>query len=406
MSTKAFQSIIARIVLIALTCLFCAFSLILAPKAIAHALGQSYLYFQIAENAITARTEITVRDLNEALNLGLPADKKVRRREIEPYLEQIKAYVDSNLEIGGDSQPYTLEFQEYHFLNTTFAQFLQFDYILKGFQTLPDELSITYDVILAEKPQHTNLILIEENWKTGVFGNESNASLIHANPGEAQTLDLSSGSLLKGFFGVLRLGVAHIFTGVDHVLFLAALLLPSVLRRQDARWRPVDAFAVPFAYAIKLVAGFTVVHSLALWLAALQIATVPYRLAESITAAAIGLAAVEIFYPVFHGWMWVVVIAMGLFHGFGVANELAQLGATSQHVGLSLLGFNAGVALGQIGIVIGMLGLLYGVRTQRFYPRYVMQTGGVLLGAMSLYWFIEHAFNVNIRVLPLIQGLF
>ncbi|MEO0537086.1 MAG: HupE/UreJ family protein [Cyanobacteria bacterium P01_A01_bin.123] len=406
MFRKPFRSIASRFAIAALTCLLCIFSSAFVSSAIAHALGQSYLYFHIGETAVETRVEMTVRDLNEVLGLGWPANKKVRDSDIEPHLEQIKAYVSDNLAVGSESQTYDLVFQQHSFLNTTFAQFLQLRYVVEGFQALPDSLGITYDVFLAEKPQHTNLVLIEQNWKTGTFANESNASLIYADPGQAQTLDISGGSVLQGVFGVVRLGVGHILSGIDHVLFLAALLLPSVFWREAADWKPVGKLGTPFVRVLKLVTAFSVVHTLALGLGLLQVVAVPLRLVESVTAAAIGLAAVEIFYPVFKGWIWFIVAAFALFHGLGITDELIQNGAMSQYLPLSLLGFNLGIEIGQIVIVAVAVPLLYLLRTQRLYPRYAMPAGGALLGAMSLYWFIEYAFNVNIRVLPFIQGLF
>lgn len=406
MFARLLYPISARIAVAVLSCAICIFSSVLMAPAIAHALGQSYLYFHVEEATIDARVEMTVRDLNAVLELGWPADKKIRSNDIEPYLEQIQTYVSDNLVIGSGAQTYDLVFQQHSFLNTTFAQFLQFRYAVEGFQTLPDALQITYDVFLTEQPQHTNLVLIEQNWKTGTFANESNASLIYADPGQVQTLDISGGSILQGFLGVIRLGGWHILSGIDHVLFLAALLLPSVLWREASAWRPVGKLGTPFVRVLKLVTVFSGVHTLSLGLALLQVVAVPLRLVESVTAAAIGLAVVEIFYPRFKGWIWFIVVAFALFHGFGIVDELIRNGAMSRYPLLSVFGFNLGIELGQIVIVAMAVPLLYLLRTQRFYLQYLMPTGGALLGAMSLYWFIEYAFNINIRVLPFIQGLF
>ncbi len=239
------------------------------------------------------------------------------------------------------------------------------------------------------------------------LGNASSALLIFDNAGDVRSLDLASGSLLQGFWGVVKLGVKHIVEGIDHVLFLVALLLPSVLRRKESSaWQPVDSFSTAFIYILKIVTAFTVAHSITLCLATLQIVSVPSRVVESIIAASIGLAALEIFYPIFKGRAWLIIFLFGLFHGFGFADVLGELGVTSQHTALSLFGFNLGVELGQIAIIAVVFPILYLVRTQRFYSSFVLKTGGLLLGAISLYWFIERAFDINIRFLPLLQGLF
>ncbi|MEL7504608.1 MAG: HupE/UreJ family protein [Cyanobacteria bacterium J06554_6] len=404
MFRKTLHSTLAFAILTALTCI-CVMISGWGSGAIAHNTGQSYLYFQIAEDTVTARAEIPVLDLNEVADLGLPTDKKIHDEDIEPRLDRIQDYVSKHLSIGCEPQTCEAVFQDYDFLNTTFSQFLRLNYVVDGFEQLPDALQVQYDVILSEQPQHTNLLLIEENWKTGTFGNESNALLVFNQPGQIQTLDISSGSLFQGFVGVVQLGIEHIVEGVDHVLFLVALLLPSVLRRQNGRWQPVGKFSTAFIYIIKIATAFTVAHSLTLGLATLGIVQVPSRLVESIIAASIGLAAVDIFIPIFKGRSWLIIFLFGLFHGFGFADVLAELGVTSQYALLSLFGFNLGVEIGQLAIIAVIFPLLYLVRKQFFYPRFVLQMGGFSLGAMSLYWFVERAFDVNLQVLPVIQGL-
>ena len=404
---KLMRSTIAKVVLATLVCLLCISSSPLLQNTLAHNLGQSYVYFQIRQDSISARVEMPVKELNEVLELGLPVEEKVRRGDVEPHIEEIKAYVDENLALDCTPQTCDLMFQEYGFLNTTFSQFLTLDYTLDGFQEMPDAIDVTYDVILEQLPQHTNMLLVEEICMTWTFQNESTPLMIFKQPGQTQTLDLTSGSYWQGFSADVYLGIIHIVEGIDHVLFLVALLLPSVLRRQDdAIWQPVGKFSTAFVYIIKIATAFTIAHSITLCLATLQIIQVPSRIVESIIAASIGLAAVDIFYPIFRGRSWLIIFLFGLFHGFGFADVLAELGVTSQHAALSLFGFNLGVEIGQLIIIAVVFPIFYLLRRQRFYPSVVMKTGALLLGAMSLYWFIERAFGINIRVLPLLQGLF
>ena len=407
MFSQRLRSIVARVVLATLACVLCIFSSSLVPSATGHALGQSYLYFQIREDSISARVELPVKELNEVLDLGFSADQKVGMEDIGPHLEAIKSYVDDNLVLNCAPETCEPVFQNHDFLNTTFAQFLLLEYDLEGFEQLPDSIDVAYDVILEQLPQHTNMLLVEENWRTGTFQNESNPLILFRKPGQLQTLDLTSGGLWQGFSAIVYLGILHIVEGIDHVLFLVALLLPSVLRRrEDAQWHPVGKFSTAFVYIIKIATAFTIAHSITLCLATLQIVQVPSRVVESIIAASIGLAALDIFYPIFRGRSWLIIFLFGLFHGFGFASVLAELGVTSQHALLSLFGFNLGVELGQLAIIAVVFPLLYLFRKQQFYSGMVMKTGALLLGAMSLYWFIERAFDINIRFLPLLQGLF
>lgn len=404
---RLIRSKIARALLAIFICFFCVLHSSLRPSALAHNLGQSYIYFQIRENSISTRVEMPVKELNDVLDLGFSDGEKVRMGDIEPHMEKIRDYVDEHVTLDCAPDTCHLEFQKYRFLNTTFSQFVLLEYTLEGFQELPNRIDVTYDVILEQLPQHTNMLLVEENWRTGTFQNESTPLMIFRRSGQTQTLDLTSGGLWQGFSAIVNLGILHIIEGIDHVLFLVALLLPSVLRRQeDSLWQPVDKFSTAFVYIIKIATAFTVAHSITLCLATLQIIQVPSRLVESIIAISIGLAAVDIFYPIFRGRSWLIIFLFGLFHGFGFADVLAELGVTSQHAALSLFGFNLGVEIGQLMIIAFIFPILYLLRKQRFYPSFLMKTGALLLGVMSLYWFIERAFDINIQVLPMLQGLF
>lgn len=407
MFVQRMRSTITRGVLAALVCLLCIFSPSWVPKVAAHNLGQSYLYLQVGEDTIGARVELPLTELNRVLELELPTDKKIRREDIEPHIDTIRTYVDEHTALDCNPQTCRLAFQNFRFLNTTFAQFLLLEYDLAGFDTLPSAIDVSFDVILEQLPQHTTMLLIEENWMTGTFQNESEPLMVFQQPDQTRTLDLSSGSIWQGFFSIVSLGIIHILKGIDHVLFLVALLLPSVLRRQQPTgWQSVGKFSTVLVYIIKIATAFTVAHSITLGLATLNIIQVPPRLVESAMAASIGLAAMEIFYPIFRGRAWLIVFLFGLFHGFGFANVLSGLGITNRYTFLSLFGFNLGLVVGQLLIIAVVVPIIYWLSSWQIYPRVVLKASALLLGAISIYWFIERAFAINIRFLPLVQGLF
>lgn len=393
-----------RALLAATVCWFCVFSAGLMPGAIAHSKGQSYIYFQVGETTLTTHAVAPIQDLNELLNLGLPTDK-VSESDIAPFFETIRTYVDQHMDVQCPPQNCTLTYKNSDLENTHAGQYVQLYYDIGGFQTMPEALEVTYDVILADRPEFTNLLLVDQNWKTGTFDEEANVIATYNRAGETRTLDLTSGGLVQGFLAIVGLGVEHIVEGIDHVLFLIALLLPSVMRRRDGKWQPIGKFSSAFGHIIKIATAFTVAHSITLGLATLGIVDLPSRLVESIIAVSIGLAALDIFYPIFRRRIWLVIFVFGLFHGFGFASVLADLGVTSQNALLSLFAFNLGVELGQLAIIAVVFPLLYLARKQFFYPNFVLKSGGALLGAMSLYWFIERAFDINIRILPFFQGL-
>ena len=125
---------------------------------------------------------------------------------------------------------------------------------------------------------------------------------------------------------------------------------------------------------------------------------------ESVIAASIGLVALEIFFPIFRQRLWIVLFVFGLFHGFGFAEILGERGVTSQNALLSLFGFNLGIEIGQLIIIALVFPVLYLLRRQWFYSGWMLRISGLFLAAVSLYWFVERAFAINLQVLSKLPG--
>src|SRR5439155_24930623 len=114
-----------------------------------------------------------------------------------------------------------------------------------------------------------------------------------------------------GWFDFVKLGVEHILTGYDHLLFLAALL----------------ATARGIWSVVRIVTAFTLAHSVTLSLGALGIVTIPDRIIEPLIAATIVWVALENLFvaePDRRRWIW--SFGFGLVHGFGFASVLGELG--------------------------------------------------------------------------------
>jgi len=210
---------------------------------------------------------------------------------------------------------------------------------------------------------------------------------------------------LRGFSAMVRLGTHHIWIGIDHILFLMALLLPAVVQRQDHKWVPVESFRKAIIHVIKVVTVFTVAHTITLSLAALNAVSLSSRLVESIIALSIAIAALNIIVPVFKERIWMVVFAFGLFHGFGFASVLSEIGIPSNYMVHSLLGFNVGVELGQVAIVVGLFPVLYFLGRSLIYSRYVLPATTLVLITISLYWFVERAFLIDLPAGAIVNSL-
>ena len=202
-------------------------------------------------------------------------------------------------------------------------------------------------------------------------------SLSHAFAKDAPeaTINIGTGTAeapptATGFF---MLGVEHIATGYDHLLFLLALILCG--------GRLVEL--------LKIITAFTIAHSLTLGAAALDLVMLPSTLVESVIALSIAYVAFENLYPRYAvSRRWAVSFLFGLVHGFGFSSVLKEIGLPKDSLLLSLLNFNLGVEAGQLVAVVIAVPLLAWLRSTPFETRVVRGVSLVVL-AVGLGLFVE-----------------
>ncbi len=223
-------------------------------------------------------------------------------------------------------------------------------------------------------------------------------------PGAApMRLATSAGAVATGlsFLGFVAEGVHHIAIGVDHVLFLVVLLMVAVWRRAPEAgggWVPRVQAASAWRETLRLVTAFTVAHSLTLGLATLGVLAPPSRWVESLIALSVLVTALDNIRPFLPGPRWGAVAVFGLVHGFGFAGPLQDLGLVQGGLVLPLLGFNLGVELGQLALVLVLLPLALLLRQARLYRLGVVQGGSAMVALLALGWTLER--GLAIELLP------
>jgi hypothetical protein len=167
------------------------------------------------------------------------------------------------------------------------------------------------------------------------------------------------------------LGVEHILTGYDHLLFLAALVLAGG----------------GLVALLKVVTAFTVAHSVTLALGVLGLVRVPDRLVEAVIALSIAWVAIENLAGWARSRRWLVSFAFGLVHGLGFAGALQDLALPPGSLAWALLGFNLGVEAGQAVALAVLLPLLAWTR-RLGWERRVVRLSSMALTAVGLVWFM------------------
>lgn len=376
---------------------FTFFLLFFSKSAEAHEPDHSYIFLKIYENSIEGRFEVTAIDLNRELGTNL--NTEIVESEVMNILPRIQTYVSSKIIFGANGSNYKINFTKTAILDLDEeADNIELHFTLEPVSSIPKNLDITYNAFLEQSPNHRGILIIEHNWKAGVINNHLRVAEIFTKGDNIKSIDLEDTSLWKGFVAMVKLGMWHIWIGLDHILFLVALILPSVVRRkQDGDWMAVDQFKPAFLYILGIVTSFTIAHSITLAIAAFGIVDLPSRYVESIIAFSIALAAFHNIRPIFKAKEWIIAFSFGLFHGFGFASVLGEKGLAGEFVSLSLVGFNVGVEIGQLLIVAGIFPVLYFIRRLKFYPK-ILTYGSILLILISIHWVIERLFEIDIRL--------
>jgi hypothetical protein len=180
----------------------------------------------------------------------------------------------------------------------------------------------------------------------------------------------------QGAGSFFPLGIEHILTGYDHLLFLIALML-----RGGNFWS-----------MLKIITAFTVAHSITLALAALDLVVLPGALVESVIALSIAYVALENLLPRHAvSRRWLVSFVFGLMHGFGFSSVLREIGLPKENLLLALLNFNLGVEVGQATIVLLAVPLLMRIKNRPWEKHVVFAISAIIL-TVGLLLFVERAF--------------
>jgi hypothetical protein len=292
---------------------------------------------------------VALRDLDRALHID-DGDGALRGRELLaadllPALEQVHV---SGCALSLDGVAKVIEHSDGAYARIPFSA------------RCSDPRAVQYDFFFALDPQHRAVVQSGER--------------TFALTARERSHDLQArGSLILG-------GVFHILSGLDHVLFLLALLLPSVLKR--SHWRPL------LTDVLRVVTAFTVAHSLTLALAAVGLVRMSAAWVEPAIAASVALAALDNVLPMFGGGRASIAFALGLLHGFGFSSALSDLGLTGGALLGALVEFNVGVELGQLALIALFLPLAYLARSARGY-RWFTRAGSFAIAGVALVWFAQ-----------------
>ncbi len=259
-------------------------------------------------------------------------------------------------------------------LRATYLNELQ--HVAKGSLVVADEYSAT----LAAKLLASGDDSLEITLPSPTAANETTASPVEIAPVSPAPIAAAEKNPLPAatptFGQFLNLGVAHILTGFDHLLFLGALLIGV---------RKIKPMLV-------VITCFTLAHSITLALAATDLVVISSRITEPLIALSIIVVAVEnLFRPGATSDRYWLAGGFGLIHGFGFASALRETGLGSHGTALlmPLFSFNLGVEAGQLAVAAVVVPLLFALRRWPTFARFGTPAISAAVMAMAGYWFLE-----------------
>jgi hypothetical protein len=356
-----------------------------AAGAAAHKLSDSYLTLSVppAGTVLQGQWDIALRDLDFALGLDANHDGAITWGELRTARNRVADYAFSRLTIEAIGRG------DRNRCATVLTDFLVDQHVDGHYAVLrfradcglrPVELAVRYQLLFDVDPTHRGLLDV-----TG-YGHQMAEVLSKDAP--RVTLNVASPDRWRQFRDFVVEGVWHILKGYDHILFLLTLLFPAVVRYGRSGWEPRESLRDAVVDILKVVTAFTLAHSLTLSIAVMGFVHLPARWVESAIAVTVLLGSLNNLWPVIVSRRWVVAFAFGLVHGFGFASVLADLGLHGVNLALALVGFNSGVEIGQISIVLAVLPLAFLLRHTTLYRRAFMPAAAVAIGCIAVYWLL------------------
>ena len=194
---------------------------------------------------------------------------------------------------------------------------------------------------------------------------------------QTETIDFERPAL-ETFALYIKIGVQHILPGgLDHILFVLALFFST------RRFRPL----------IIQISAFTLAHTMTLAMVASGVFAPPASIVEPLIAATIAFVAIEnLVFKDMTRWRPAIVFGFGLIHGMGFAGFFGSLGLPTGQFWSALIGFNVGVEIGQLAVILLAAVLLWPLRqvwTEQRYRHFIVWPACAAIGFTGAFWTVE-----------------
>ena len=248
------------------------------------------------------------------------------------------------------------------------------------------------DPVTHEVRNHYLMVLARSDYLGGLVGDRPELIGFLQYPGRELEVVRAGGNSGRGFRAAFALGIEHIATGADHLLFLLTLLLPAAMVAGGTRWHARRGAKATLVRLLGVVSAFTVGHSIALIVAAACGWQVAARGIETLIAVSVLASSIHAWRPIFPGREAVVAGAFGLCHGLAFARALASHLPDPADTAGAILGFNLGIECFQLLIVLASVPFIIQLAPDG-YGGAARRALAASSGIAALGWLAERALN-------------
>lgn len=365
----------------------------------AHPMPNSMVLLKIHEKHISGEIQLPLGELQSAIGMNVN-DNSVRL--VERLDDSLMLYLLKHIRPRTfDGKPWKVTVGEMKVYETKSELSGEYKELVVQFSMTPPQsydlrnFYFDYDVILHQVASHKTLVSVKQDWQQGIIHEDSTIQQMgiiewdvvnnKLNPFQ---ISLQQGSTWKGFKNMVLLGISHIKEGTDHILFVLTLLLPAMFLAENKQWKQFIGNKLSLKNLLKIITAFTVGHSLTLLLGSIHWLNFPSKPIEILIAISIFISAFHAFRPIYPKKEILIAGSFGLIHGLAFAETLSDLELSTKQMILSIFGFNVGIELMQIFIILLIFPILLLLSKTRYYSL-IRQTGAIAMMLLAFAWMVE-----------------
>ncbi len=343
-----------------------------ATQASAHPLSTSAVLLDVGTGDVRATIELPLDQLSVSLNQNLTATNVIGPQMLPGLCSYVQSHMSAT---DAGRRTWTTKISSGRVTKVDSVDNLVLSATMTPAAGPVGDFVLHYDAVMDKLISHRVFV-------SARYGHTGSYTTLAMLSWQTQTVPVASAAPAQreGFIAAIHLGLHHIASGSDHLLFLLMLLLPAPLIASQRRWaRRPDPGRAGWR-VVHVITAFAAGHSITLALGALGWLHLPERVVESGIALSVLVSAVHAIRPLVRRGEILIAGSFGLLHGLSFATLLSQLGLSRRGLLTTLLGFNLGIEIAQILVVALVMPSLVLLSRTSYYP--YLRTSTAALGAV------------------------